>query len=342
MANNAALGTRITTTTQDLLAPKLVDTILGANVLFSRIVRGAKKWRGEAMKFPVKYAKNSTGTSFSGYDTFSTSATDNRINLTYYPSFQQITVSLPLDEVSVNAVNETKVLDLLATEMKSEAMDMADDLGTEFYSTGAGNSSKDFLGLGIIVDSAGTIGGQARGTYSTLASTETASGGTLTLAKVSTLVNGAGSGSQVPTAHYVDETVWNLYESLLQPAQRETKETSAVKGGKLVGGTGYDALYHRGKPVIADEKCTAQTWYAVNEDYLDFYGLNMEMTEPIKAKESKIVGTDYSEISSLGFTWSGWVKPINQAAIVGHFYFGGQFITDNPKRHGKLTGVTGV
>jgi len=146
-----AFGTRVTTTTQDFLVPKVVDTILNSNVLASRMIRKAKKWRGETMKFPVKHKKNTTGTSFSGFDSFSTSATDNRINLSFNPKFYQITIALPLDELSANATDE-RVLDLAAVEMEGSAHDMADDIGTLFYADGTGNSSKDFLGLEAIVD----------------------------------------------------------------------------------------------------------------------------------------------------------------------------------------------
>src|SRR3954469_1456272 len=101
-----AFGNRITTTTQDKIMPKVVDAILNSNVFATRMLTSAKKWRGETLKFPMKYAKNTTGTSFSGFDTFSTSATDNRKNLQFTPSFYQMTSALPGDEYSVNKNNE--------------------------------------------------------------------------------------------------------------------------------------------------------------------------------------------------------------------------------------------
>ena len=149
----AAFGTRVTTTTQSRLLPKVVDTILNGNVLATRVLSKAARFVGERMKFPVKYAKNTTGVAFSGFDTFSTSATDNRVNLEFVPKFYKISVSLPLDELSVNATEE-KVIDLAKLEVASTAQDMADDVGTLIYSTGAG---KDFLGLGAIVDDKHTV-----------------------------------------------------------------------------------------------------------------------------------------------------------------------------------------
>ena len=127
-----AFGARVTTTTQDELLPKVVDTVLNSNVFATRMLGRAKKWVGETIRQPVKVSKNSTGTSFSGFDTFSTSATNNRINLSYSPAFYQISVALPLTELSVNKT-DAKVLDLAAIEIASAAQDMADDIGTLFY-----------------------------------------------------------------------------------------------------------------------------------------------------------------------------------------------------------------
>lgn len=337
-----ASGQRLLTTTQDKLAPKVIDTVLNSNVLFTRIVNAAKRWRGETMKFPIKYEKNTTGTSFAGFDTFSTAATNNRVNLAYNAKFYQITVALPLDELSINATQE-KVIDLATVEMKSSADDMADDLGTIFYSDGTGNSSKDPLGLAAIVDdgnSVANIGGLARATYSTLASTVTASGGTLTLAKMATLYNDITSGSQKPSIHTSDQSVFSLYEQLLQPQERINKNVGMVKG--LTGGTGFTGLDYKGVTLLADEKATAQTLFMMNESYLDWYGLTMAEASAIKFKSQSIEGNDYSNVMGLGFSWSDWVKPSNAATLIGHIYFGGELITDNPKRHAKLTGISSV
>ncbi len=334
-------GQRIQTTVQTKYLPFVVDTILNSNVLFQRVVRGAKKWSGRTLRVPVKVSKNTTGTSFRGFDTFSTSATDNRQFLEFTPSFYQISVALPGDELSV-ADTEDKVLDLMKLTIQSDTEDMADDLGTIFYADGTGNSSKDPLGLAALVDdgtSVATIGGLSRSTYATLASTVTASSGTLTLAKVDTLWSAVTSGAQKPSATYTTEAVFNFYGQLLRPQERIMKEASKMKG--MTGGTGFTSLEYNAKPIIADEKCTSGAFIMVNEDFVDWYALPYFNAKPISYK-SQIEGNDYSAPLGLGFSWSDWVIPANSASVVGHVYFGGQFITTNPKRHGKLTGITGI
>lgn len=347
----AALGTRVTTTTQDKLMPMVVDTILNSNVFASRMLRAAKSYVGERMKFPVKYIKNTTGGSFAGFDTFSTSATNNRVNLEFVPKFYHIDCALPLDELSANATSE-KVIDLAKLELASTAQDGADDIGTLFYSDGTGNGSKDFLGLEAIVDdgtNASTYGTLSRSTYTTLKSTVTASSGTLSLLKMSTLYNAITSGSQKPTVGLCSEAIFSYYEQLLQPQERVVKDVSMMKssgnmgkaGTGFVGGTGFTGLYYKGFPILADEKSTSGVLYFVNEDFLDFYALSMAMTNPVKFR-SQIDGNDYSDVEGLGFSWTDWIVPTNSASVVSHIYLGGELISANPKRHGKLTGITGV
>ena len=335
-------GQRIQTTVQTKYLPFVVDTILNSNVLFQRVVRGAKKWGGRTLRVPVKVSKNTTGQSFRGFDTFSVAATDNRQYLEYTPSFYQITVALPGDELSV-ADTEDKVLDLMKLTIQSDTEDMADDLGTIFYADGTGNGSKDPLGLAALVDdgnSVASIGGLARSTYATLCSTVTASGGTLTLAKVDTLFAAVTSGAQKPSAVFTTETVFNLYGQLLRPQERINKEASKMKGG-LFGSTGFTALEYAGRPVIMDEKCTSGAFIAVNESFVDWYALPFFNAKAVGYK-SQIEGNDYDAPIGLGFSWTDWIVPANAGAVVGHIYFGGQFITTNPKRHGKLTSITGI
>lgn len=289
----------------------------------------------------MKYAKNNTGTSFAGFDTLSVAATDNRINLEYTPCWQQITVALPMDELAV-ADTEEKVLDLMKLELQGAAEDMADDLGTLFYADGTGNSNKDVLGLAALVDdgsAVATIGGQSRTTYVSLKSTVTASSGTLSLAKMDTLWNAVVSGLQKPTAIPVTETVYSFYGQLLRPQERINKELGKVKG--MVGGTGFTGLQYNTISATADEKCTSGMMLFLNEDTIDFYALTNPLAKTVQYS-NQIDGNDYETPVGLGFSWSGWLTPTNQAGVVGHMYFGGQFTTRNPRFSGKLTGITGI
>lgn len=334
-------GQRIQTTVQTQYLPFAVDTVLNSNIFLQRMMRAAKKWSGRTLRAPVKVSKNTTGQSFRGFDTFSTAASDTRQFLEFTPSFYQITVALPGDEMSV-ADTEDKVLDLMKLEIQSSTEDMADDLGTILYADGTGNGSKDPLGLGAVVDdgsAVASIGGLSRSTYTTLQSTVTASSGVISLAKIDTLDSAAASGNQRPTMYLATEAVRNLYGQLLRPQERIMKQIGPVKG--MRSGTGFEGLDYNGKPVLMDEKCTSGAFIAINENFLDWYALPYFGAKPISYK-SQIEGNDYEAPIGLGFSWSDWIVPTNSASVVGHIYCGGQLVTTNPKRHAKLTGVTSV
>lgn len=336
-----AFGNRVLTTTQTKLVDKLIDGVLTSNVGATRFMGKAKKWSGRQMEFPIKYQKNSTFQTFSGFDTFSTSAVETRVKMTFDPKYAQITVALPLDEVAVNETDEQR-LNLLAIEMQSSSQDMADSMGNQFYGNGGGT---DFDGLGIMVDdgtTSATYGGLTRATYPTaLNSTVTASGGTLTLAKMNTMYMAVSEGMQQPTIIITTKAIFGFYEQLLTPMERINQDVSMVKGGRHFG-TGAKTLDYKGRPVLADTKCTTGVMFMLNEDYIDWYALPMPMTKPASFKSQDIEGNDYSEVPGLGFSWSDWIKPTNAAAVVSHVYVGGQFINREPRFNGKLTGITGI
>ena len=353
-----AFSDRVNTTTEEFLVPQVVDTILKENTFATNMLTKAKKGRtsqasavdsikSSVMLFPIKYQKGVSGTSFSGFDTLPTTASDTRVNMTFEPKFYAENVALPLTEIAVN-MTDNQVLDLAEIEMKSRAQDMADSIGTLFYGTGAGNSGKDFMGLEGIVDdgtNTSTYGGLTRTTYTTLNSTVTASGGTLSLQKMSTLYNAITNGDIAPTEIYTTPTIFSLYESLLTPMQRMNTTLGNTRPGTTAG-TGYTDLYYKNMPIYKDRKCTSGVMYMINSDRLGFYALPFTPTPNYKkvAVSSKdIKGNVYSEVDGLGFSYSGWIHMTNAAAVNSYIILGGELIADGGGSfHGKLTGITSV
>lgn len=350
---------RVLTVTQDELIPSVVDTILSDNWITFRVISNAKKWSGETLKKPIKTSKSTLGGSFSGLDTHSTATVETRVNASFDPRAYEMPVAIPGIEKAVNRT-EAQVLNLVAVELESAQEDALDDIGTMLYADGTGNSSKDFLGWDAIIDdstSVTTFGNLSRSTYTTWRSTRTASGGTMDLDKIATLVSAVSAGSSMkrrPSVLVSDETVWDLYESLLTPTQRANYESNGlpvmtrsskgpIRGAELKGAAGYVALTFRGIPWIGDEKSTSQTLWAVNENYLDWYGLSDPDLKQIDLGTSNIDSV-YGEAPSknVGFQWTGFMRPINQYGEVAHIYLLGNQVSFNPKTHGRLTGITGV
>ena len=348
------LGARITTIMRNKLLPMVADTVLRSNVAFTDFVRKAKKWSGKQIEFPIKYQTNSTVTSFTGFDTLSISATNNRVSAVFNPSFVQVSSSLPIDEIMVNGTSgkEEAVLNLIRVTLESDAQDLANGCGTQFWADGTGNSDKDILGLGAAVDDGSnvpTYGGLPRATYTGFASTVTASGGTLSLAKLYTLYYNVASGQQKPTVSYCDDSVFTLYEQLLQPQERYMMNMPDMRNGSTRG-TGALELFLKGMPVINDEKATSGVFMMLNGEYIDWYAIDArassDMTgyEPVNYMPSQIEGNYYtpSVVKGLGFAWTDWIKPTNAMSLIGHTCLAGQLINREPRFCGKLTGITQI
>jgi len=264
-------------------------------------------------------------------------------------------------EAVANAVAETQVTDLVKESLEECQIELVDEIGTQMYGTGTGNGNKDFIGIGAIVDDAtdvSTIGGQSRSTYTVLKATRTASGGTLTLAKLATLYSAIASGAQSPTLIVSNETVWDLYEQLLTPMVREQYsmmgyyEVGSTGGAKrpqegLKGTQGFVAVTYKGIPWTRDEKCTAQNIFMLNENWIDFYGWDATKATDYKKVSlgSETIEGNYSEapMSSFnGFNWSGFKTPTNQFGSIADIIVLGNLTSWQPRRNGRLTGVTGV
>ena len=349
---------RVTTITQDVILRKAVDTVLGDNFITFRFLSNGKKWSGHKLGRPLKVTKSELGGSFSGLDTHSTSTSQTRVSMEYDLRGYEAPIAIPGMEKAVNRT-EAEVINLVKIEVESAQEDALDDLGTMLYGDGTGNANKDFLGLDALDDDGTTvdvIGGLSRTTYPTLAGTHTSSGGAMTLKKIAALVSAVSAGSSArsrPGFFTSDETVWDLYETLLSPTVSANynafgypvvtrNSRGAIRASELGGSYGFTAVTYRGIPWIADEKSTSQTLWALNENYLEWYGLNDPDLKGIDLG-SEIDGP-YSDIPSknVGFQWTGFMRPINQYGEVAHIYLLGNFVCWNPKRLGRLDDITTV
>jgi hypothetical protein len=236
--------------------------------------------------------------------------------------------------------------------MESGMQDMLDSIGTLFYAAQAG---KNFIGLPDIVDdgtSVTTYGGLARATYTTVCGTKTAApGGVLTLTLMGTQHDSASVGAMKPTLGIANETVWGLYEHLLQPTvvanyqadgyPQVTRTGVASSRSALKGEIGFDALFFRGMPIAKDEKCTAQYLYMLNEKSIRWYGLKSHKYTNINLSASQFEDSPYADApKSYGFVWTGLKEPVNQYAEIGQLMLLGNLVGTNPRLNSLLTGVT--
>lgn len=336
----------VDTITLEEIVPRVVDTVLRGNTFATKMLSKTKRFGAATMDFPIKYQVGTAIQSFLGFDSLPITFTDTRVLMKYNPRFVAANVALAGTDILANNT-AAKVLDLTKVEMASRAQDLADGIGTMLWTTGTGNSNKDFLGLAAIVDNGNTvstIGGLSRSTYTTLQSTVT-NGATLSLNAMRTLYNAIADATIAPTRSYTDYNSWSLYEQLLQPQEKIFKEVNIVPNYK--GYEGFAGLMYAGMEIVPDRKATAGYMYFLNENFLDFYGLDADLeafegSRKVDVASKLFAGNQYNEVGNLGFYWTGFIKTTNQFAFNSFIVLAGNLCTDNPRRHGVLTGLTTI
>lgn len=354
---------RINTITLDTIVPKIYDQILNDNFITYRFIGNGKKgsWSGRILTVPIKTSTNTQVKSFQGMDTFGTNQVETRQLLTYDPRGVQASVAVSGMEQSVNAVADSQIIDLLRAEMESTAGDMMDGIGSMFYLNGTGNNNKDYLGMDVLNDdgtSSDLVGQLSRSANPVLKGYRTAAtSGLLNLNLLGTSydsVAGGNSMTQQPTLFQSSETEFTLFEQLLSPT---VKENYNAQGGLVVtrssrgpmprnalqGMMGYTCLAWRGVPWIKDEKAPTGTVWINNENYLEWRSLKGVGLSQI-ALNAQVVEGVYNDAptNATGLQWTGLRESYNQYGSAGYFILMGNMIVTQPRRQGRITGVTAV
>lgn len=352
---------RVVDITYQEILPSVVDQINNSNILMAKILSKPGTWRGVTENQPIAVANSSTGGSFSGMDVFPTAATNNTRLMTWYVAAYEQSVVIPGIERAVNANNEKQVLRLLATRMDEAKISASQNIGLQFYGFGSG---KDFDGLGLIVD-AGTnsssYAGITRSTSPYINGDVTAvTSGIITLDYLSSEfdnVSAAGSTSESPTIGLTTKAAWTYIEGLMQPMIQGKYDTIGIRGyNRVDGGTpagginapqegltgfaGFNALVYRGRPLVADDNCTAGTYFWMNEHYLEFKRLQDSELNQIGSTVEVTEGFYKDVPMPSAFQFRELMSPVAQYGQVGLLMLLGNLIDRQPRRNGKLTGIT--
>lgn len=360
-------GQRVDGTTERKLHAAVVDNILNAPSYFSRLLSQGEPFMGKTMDVTVDVVSDNQGEFFTGLEQLSATAADTTVTLSYaHTAFHQPKVSIMVEDFA-NA-GQTGTIPLDAFKYKKAAAETLQRYGSAVYADGSANRP---LGLAAIVDdgtAVGTIGGQSRSVYPTLKATVTASGGTLTLAKMATLhdsVSGAGLVNEEPNAGLAPKSVWSLYEQLLQPNVRAEYNSIgypqvSVRGkfgdrsnATIRNGAGFTFLTFRNAMIMKDDFATAQTLFFLNEGYYGWHGRTI-VPDNWKAGLEKVslgtkkayegTGAEALDMPSEynGFFYQKDLVLPTQAGMVAQFYVLGQVVASGFRRSGKLTGVLNV
>ena len=251
-----------------------------------------KQGVGEGVRWPVRYAGNSSAGSYGEGDTGAGAG-----NQGFKKAF--LTWKLNKVEVEVSGLaqaigdNGGMIVPALRTELDLGLSDVRGNINTQLMSDGTGNSGKDITGLYAAIADTGTYAGLDRGTYTWWKSYVNANAGTprnLTEELIRTVKSTVEARGGRVTAIYAGSTQWYRYGDLLRAERRQQNPVS------LTGG--YQALDFEGIPLIKVPGYPQTRMDFVNEDLLEYVVLKDFEAKPMaKTKDSdQIWVTHYSQL----------------------------------------------
>ena len=259
---------------------------------------------------PLIYGQNTTVGSYSGYDTIALTAQTGITAAEY--EWKQYAASIAISGIEEAKNNgDAAILNLLEAKVMQAEESLREGFNTMFYGDGTGNSGKNWNGLGNLVEASGTVGGINRATSGNeyWRSYEENTAGALTLAQMATAYNSVSVGNDHPDMVLTTQTLFEKYESLLQPQLRYTDAKTADAG--------FQNLLFKAAPVTFDVGCTAGVMYFLNSKYLTLVGH-----------------------SGKWFSQTEFVRPENLDARYALIMCYGNLTVRNAKKQGKLTAKT--
>jgi hypothetical protein len=312
MPGNANFDALLSTTLANY-RDKLTDNVFTARPLTYWLMdkgRIRTETGGTKIVEQLIYGQNSTVASYSGYETLSLTPQDG-ISAAEY-EWKQYGASIAISGIEEAKNNgEHAIINLLESKIMQAEESLREGFNQMFYGDGTGNSGKNWNGLGNIVSASTALGGidpaAAGGVNDWWESyvNDPAADTALSLLDMATAYNSTSVGNDHPDVVLTTQTLYEKYESLLQPQLRYTDTKTADAG--------FQNLLFKSAPVMYDVHAPAKNMFFLNSKYL------------------KLVGH-----SDKWFAQTGFVRPENQDARFALIMCYGNLVCSNRKKQGKL------
>ena len=304
---------------------KLTDNVFSARPLTYWLMdkgRIRTETGGTKIVEQLIYGQNDTVKSYSAWETLALTPQEG-ISAAEY-DWKQYGASIAisgLEEAKNNG--EHAIIDLLEAKIMQAEESMREGFNKMFFGDGTGNGTKNWNGLGNIIERGNVLGGIDSSVVTVPASGgnpaipgnefwnsyEENTAGALTLAQMATAYNSTSVGNDHPDLILTTQTLFEKYESLLQPQLRYTDTKTADAG--------FQNLLFKNAPIMYDVHAPTGTMYFINSKYL------------------KLVGH-----SDKWFKQTDFIRPENQDARYALILCYGNLVCSNRAKQGKLTAKT--
>ena len=358
----ATFTPEVTTVTRTKIVPKCYDTITKGSPLLMTILQNAKEWAtGTKFEFPIQYQDTTNGGNTGVADVLDSDRQNTRVTASFEPKMCYKPVVVADLETTLNQGDE-RIINLFDIEFDTQAKSIARLMAQNMYTgTGVGNAWDSLYGAADDATNVATYGGLARGTYTSWKGYYLASAGALTLNKMATAYDAVEAGMDSPDIISTTKSLWSKYEALLTPTTRNNYTTSGYPRMNAFGmipgmapsagaNAGFNVLFFRGTPIAKDEACPSGKMFMVNTKYFGFKGITLKSDAQGRKYETlnfKRSGTDETPKGTIGnvpstkgFQFRALMSPVDQLAEVGYLLYAGNFISENPRLQGQMTGLS--
>lgn len=270
---NPNVGQRVAANWEAVVKTKPEDQIHDDYWLFNQMSEGEGfkgLSGGDFIAGPIEYALNTTVSSYSDTDTFSTSRVDVFDRYEYQWKEYVGTVVMSDLEKDRNA-GTGEVFALLPAKLENLRRSLRGTINSDAFGAGTANSGKVLSGLQLLVASSpatGTVGGINRANFSWFrnqqaAGTQSAAAFDNLRATMRSIYNQAsnGIGDAHPTFGVTTRTVFEGFEGLLVANERFTDKASGDGGFK------NEVLKFKGMKLSYDNDCPSALMYLLNPQF---------------------------------------------------------------------------
>ncbi len=313
MPGNANFDALLSTTLANYRS-QLTDNVFTARPLtYTLMDKGRIRMLNGGTKIvePLIYGESNTVKSYSDYDSIALTP-QTGISAAEY-DWKQYAASISISGIEEAKNNgEAEIINLLEAKIMQAEESMREGFNRMFFADGTGNGGKDWNGLGNLVESENSVGGinSASGQGNDWwRSYEENTATALTLAQMATAYNTVSVGNDHPDVILSSQTLFEKYESLLQPQLRYTDTKTADAG--------FQNLLFKAAPIMYDVHCNAGTMFFLNTKYITLVGH-----------------------SSKWFQQTEFIRPEDLDARYALIMCYGNLTVRNRKKQGKLTAKT--
>ena len=308
----------IFTTTLESRTGKLADNMSDNNALFSRL-KAKNKIRpitGDSKILEELEYGEGDMIWYSGYDSITYSPKQLFTAAEYSIKLAAVPVAINGEDMLKNSGPE-QVMDLFERRIDNAMKTMTNKMSAAVYGDGTGSSGKEIGGLKLLVadsPSTGTVGGINRATsgnefWRNQSATAAAALTSETIRpEMDKLYLKCCRGTDKPDLIVTGDTMYQLYESSLQPLQRFSDAKMADAG--------FQTLKYKGVDVVCDGgqggNCPDKHMYFLNTNYL--------YLRPHRDRNMKVVGGDRMAINQDAvYRIIGWAgnMTMSNAALQG-------------------------